>query len=103
VLAVLNRELDADFDLAAFEHVALWDAEHEWIEMRLRSTRDQLVHIDRLGMDVAFGAGEQMRTEISAKFRRETLLAELDRAGLPVQRWWTDPDGDFAVSLCLPV
>jgi L-histidine N-alpha-methyltransferase len=99
VLAVLNRELDADFHLAAFEHVALWDAEHEWMEMRLRSTRAQSVRIARLEMDVAFSDGEEMRTEISTKFRRETLLAELDRASLPVQRWWTDPAGDFALSL----
>ena len=71
VLAVLDRELGADFDPDAFEHVAVWDAEHEWIEMRLESTRDQRVHVGALDLEVEFAAGEQMRTEISAKFRRD--------------------------------
>jgi L-histidine Nalpha-methyltransferase len=103
VLAVVNRELGADFDLSAFEHVALWDAEHEWIEMRLRSTREQWVNIADLGLQVRFAAGEQMRTEVSAKFRPEGVADELGRAGLRVARFWTDPDGDFGLSLATPV
>jgi L-histidine Nalpha-methyltransferase len=102
VLAVLNRELDASFDLDAFEHVALWDAEEEWIEMRLRSRTDQVVRVAGLGLDVPFTAGEEMRTEVSAKFRREGVAAELAAAGLSLTRWWTDPDGDFGVSLSVP-
>jgi L-histidine N-alpha-methyltransferase len=102
VLAVLNRELDASFDLDAFEHVALWDAEQEWIEMRLRSRTDQVVQVAGLGLDVPFAAGEEMRTEVSAKFRRERVAAELAAAGLSLTRWWTDPDGDFGVSLSVP-
>jgi len=102
VLAVLNRELDASFDLDAFEHVALWDAELEWIEMRLRSRTDQVVQVAGLGLDVPFAAGEEMRTEVSAKFRRERVAAELAAAGLSLTRWWTDPDGDFGVSLSVP-
>ncbi len=99
VLSVINRELGADFDPGAFEHVARWDAEEEWIEMRLRSTRDQQVTVAELGLTVPFATGEEMRTEISAKFRRERIEAELAAAGLQVEQLWTDPVGDFAVSL----
>jgi len=102
ILAVVNRELRADFELAAFDHVALWDAEQEWIEMRLRSTRPQVVHVPALDLDVSFARGEEMRTEISAKFRRERVVDELAKAGLRLVRWWTDPAGDFALSLSVP-
>jgi len=102
VLAVVNRELGADFDLTAFEHVALWDAEQEWIEMRLRSVGDQRVRIADLDLDVSFADGEELRTEVSAKFREEGVRAELAAAGLRLERWWTDPSGDVAVSLSVP-
>ncbi len=77
VLPVLNRELGADFDLDTFEHVAHWDPDAEWIEMRLRSTVSQRVAVPGIGLTVTFAAGEQMRTEVSAKFRREGVAAEL--------------------------
>jgi L-histidine N-alpha-methyltransferase len=99
VLHVMNRELDADFDVDAFEHVALFDRAHEWIEMRLRSTRDQTVRVRALDLDVEFREGEEMRTEVSAKFRKENVDAELHTAGLELVAWWTDPAGDFALSL----
>ncbi len=102
VLTVINRSLDGDFDLDGFEHRAVWDAEHEWIEMRLVSTIDQRVRLGALDLEVAFGRGEQMRTEISAKFRRAGVAAELAAAGLRLQHWWTDPAGDFALSLSVP-
>ncbi|MGY2078579.1 L-histidine N(alpha)-methyltransferase [Modestobacter sp. SYSU DS0657] len=102
VLAVLDRELGADFDLDAFAHVAVWDAEREWIEMRLRSVRDQVVRVAALDLEVPFVAGEELRTEISAKFRRERVESELTAAGLRVTHWWTDPAGDFALSLATP-
>ncbi|GAA4088423.1 L-histidine N(alpha)-methyltransferase [Actinomadura miaoliensis] len=102
VLHVVNRELDADFDPGAFEHVALWDAEREWIEMRLRSARDQAVRIGGLDLAVSFAAGEEMRTEISAKFRRERLEDELRAAGLALAEFWTDSAGDFSLSLARP-
>jgi L-histidine N-alpha-methyltransferase len=102
VLAVLDRELGADFKAEAFEHRAVWDAEREWIEMRLESTEAQRVHVAALDLDVAFEAGEQMRTEISAKFRREGVTKELAGAGLRVEQWWTDPADDFALSLSVP-
>ncbi len=103
VLAVVNRELHADFDVASFEHVALWDAEQEWIEMRLRSSRAQTVTVADLDLRVAFAAGEEMRTEISAKFRRDGIAAELRAAGLELVAFWTDPAGDFGLSLSRPV
>jgi L-histidine Nalpha-methyltransferase len=102
VLRVLNRELGADLDPAAFEHVAVWDAANEWIEMRLRSVRDQAVVIADLDLRVELAAGEEIRTEISAKFRRGTITDELARAGLELTHWWTDPAGDFALSLSRP-
>jgi L-histidine N-alpha-methyltransferase len=102
VLAVLNAELGADFDLDAFEHVARWEAEHEWIEMRLRSTADQQARVRDLGLVVPFAAGEEMRTEVSAKFRRDGVESELAAAGLALRSWWTDPAGQFGLSLSVP-
>jgi L-histidine Nalpha-methyltransferase len=99
VLAVINRELGGDFDLERFEHVARWDAENEWIEMLLRSDVDQRVRVDALDLEVEFAAGEEMRTEVSDKFRRQGLQAELDSAGFDLAHWWEDPAGDFALSL----
>ncbi len=103
VLAVVNRELKADFDLDAFDHVARWDAGAEWVEMRLRSRRAQTVSIAALDLTVDFAEGEQMRTEVSAKFRRDRVEGELDAAGLRMTEWWTDADGDFGLSLSVPV
>lgn len=102
VLAVINRDLDANFDVDAFEHLAVWDADNERIEMRLRSTSDQVVHVRALDLEVHFARGESIRTEISSKFRRERVVAELAAAGLTLTQWWTDPAGDFALSLSVP-
>ena len=99
VLSVVNHRLGADFDLDAFEHEATFDVHNEWIEMRLRSTRAQTVHIPALEMTVDFAAGERMRTEISAKFRPERVRAELGAAGLVVQQMWTDAESDYALTL----
>ncbi|MET9400226.1 L-histidine N(alpha)-methyltransferase [Kitasatospora sp. NPDC002965] len=102
VLNVLNRELAADFDPEAFEHVALWDPEREWIEMRLRSLRDQTVKIPELDLPVHFDEGEELRTEVSAKFRRERVAEELAAAGMRLTEWWTDDEGRFGLSLARP-
>ena len=102
VLNVLNRELDADFDPADFEHIAVWVPDQEWIEMRLEAVRDLEVKVGGLNQVVHFQQGEQMRTEISAKFRKATVERELAAAGLSMAHWWTDPDGDFALSLSTP-
>jgi L-histidine N-alpha-methyltransferase len=99
VLKVMNRQLDASFDLDAFEHVAVWDDEQEWIEMRLRSTREQVVPVRALELEVPFAEGEEMRTEVSAKFRRDGIESELAAAGMELVEWWTDDNNDFALSL----
>jgi L-histidine Nalpha-methyltransferase len=97
VLGVLNRRLGAHFDLRRFAHVARWDPEAEWVEMRLRSSGVQLVAVDELALEVGFADGEELRTEVSAKFRRAGIEGELAAAGLEPLRWWTD--GDYALSL----
>lgn len=99
VLRVLNRELGADFDPDAFDHVALFDPEHEWIEMRLRAQREHTTLVRDLDLPVHFAAGEEMRTEISAKFTAERLEGDLSAAGLELVRWFTDPDELFALTL----
>lgn len=101
VLAVINRELDADFDLDTFEHVALWNDDEERMEMWLRSTCDQQVSIEALDLTVHFDAGEMMLTEVSCKFRREGVARELAAAGLHQTRWWTDDSDDFGLSLAV--
>ncbi|MEJ7823833.1 MAG: L-histidine N(alpha)-methyltransferase [Solirubrobacteraceae bacterium] len=99
VLHVLNRELDANFDVDAFEHVAFFDRKREWIEMRLRATDVQHVHIGKLGLDIDFAAREELRTEISAKFTPRRLEDDLTAAGLELVELYTDPENLFAVSL----
>jgi L-histidine N-alpha-methyltransferase len=99
VLHVLNRQLGADFEPAAFDHVALWDPRHEWIEMRLRARTAMRVRLPALDLTIDFAAGEELRTEISAKFRRAGLTQELATAGFAVRDFWTDPDGLFSLSL----
>ena len=99
VLTVVNRELGADFDVPAYEHVAKWNADEERIEMWLRSTRPQRVHIAALNLDVDFADGEEMLTEVSCKFRPTGVDAELEAAGLRRTHWWTDEAGDFGLSL----
>jgi L-histidine N-alpha-methyltransferase len=99
VLAVVNRELDADFDLDAFEHVAKWNADEERIEMRLRAARPQQVRVEALGLAIDFADGEEMLTEVSSKFRADGVAAELADAGLRLTHWWTDDAGDFGLSL----
>jgi L-histidine N-alpha-methyltransferase len=99
VLAVLNRELDADFDLDAFEHVAFWDADNEWIDIRLRALREQFVDLRELDMRAHFARNEEMRTEISTKFTRERIESSYADVGLELLEWWTDAEGLYALSL----
>jgi L-histidine N-alpha-methyltransferase len=99
VLRVLNRELGADFDLAAFEHVARYDAPEARMDIRLRSLADQTVRLAGLDMEVTFAAGEEMRTEISSKFTRERLEGVYAEAGLEMSGWFTDDAGDYALSI----
>jgi L-histidine Nalpha-methyltransferase len=99
VLHVINRELDADFSPQAFEHVAFFDRRHEWIEMRLRARRACSVLIGDLGLRVEFAAGEELRTEISAKFTEVRVRADLEASGLRLDGWYTDADELFALWL----
>ncbi|KUI33181.1 dimethylhistidine N-methyltransferase [Mycobacterium sp. IS-1742] len=101
VLAVVNRELGADFDVDAFAHVARWNAGEQRIEMWLRATGPQRVHVGALGLTVDFADGEEMLTEVSCKFRPDDVAAELAAAGLRRTHFWTDPAGDFGLSLAV--
>jgi L-histidine Nalpha-methyltransferase len=99
VLQVLNRELGGDFDLEEFDHVARYDAEAARMDIRLRARSEQTVRLDGLDLTVRFAAGEEMRTEISSKFTRGRLEADYREAGLRLAGWFTDPAGDYALSL----
>ncbi|MBJ8344015.1 L-histidine N(alpha)-methyltransferase [Antrihabitans sp. YC2-6] len=99
VLHVLNKRLAADFEPERFEHIALWDEHSEWIEMRLEATSDMTVHVRDLDLTVSFAAGEQMRTEISAKFRLDGIADELRAAEFGIEHVWTDPEDRFALVL----
>ncbi|HEU5270904.1 MAG TPA: L-histidine N(alpha)-methyltransferase [Jatrophihabitans sp.] len=99
VLRVLNAGLDGDLPVADFSHRAIWNAEQERIEMRLRAGRAVRARLAAIGLDVHFARGEELLTEISSKFRRDGITAELAEAGLRLRHWWTDPQGYFAVSL----
>lgn len=101
VLAVINRQLDADFDVDAYRHVARWNGDEERIEMWLRSEDRQRVRVGALDLTVDFAPGEEMLTEVSCKFRPEGVSAELAAAGLRRVRWWTDTEGDFGLSLAM--
>jgi L-histidine Nalpha-methyltransferase len=103
VLNVLNRELGANFDLDAFEHVAFWDAENEWIDIRLRALAEQFVDLEELDMRTHFARNEEMRTEISTKFTRERIESSYADAGLELTDWWTDDEGFYALSLARPL
>ena len=103
VLHVLNRELGADFDVAAFGHKALWDAGNEWIEMRLVAQRAMTVSVAELDLTVEFAAGEEMRTEVSAKFRRDGVREMLAESGFTVVGSWSDPEERMALTLATAV
>jgi L-histidine N-alpha-methyltransferase len=102
VLRVLNRELGADFDVEAFEHVAFFDRDNSWVEMRLRARGDQRVSIPGAGIEVELADGEEIRTEISSKFTLQALHRELAAADMAIERFFTDPEGLFGLSLAAP-
>ena len=103
VLRVLNRELGADFDVDAFEHVAFFDTEREWLEMRLRARSRQTVTVPALALTVEFAPREELRTEISVKFTRSRLEADLAAAGMELAGWFTDEREWFATALARPI
>lgn len=97
VLEVINRELDADFDLSAFEHVGMWDPNHSRVDLRLRSLRDQHVTIERTGMQLDIAEDEEIRAEISTKFTFRQLDVEFAAAGLEAVRAWNSDGGEVAL------
>ncbi|WP_328535535.1 L-histidine N(alpha)-methyltransferase [Streptomyces sp. NBC_00344] len=99
LLHVLNRELDADFDADAFDHVSVWNSAESHIEMRLRSRVEQRVKIRGLDLAVPFGPGEEWITERSAKFTTDGLRGEMAGAGLRTDQLWADSDAGFALIL----
>jgi L-histidine N-alpha-methyltransferase len=101
VLTVLDAELGATFDPDDFDHVAVFDERHGWIEMRLRARRTHTVDVPALGLRLDLAAGEELRTEISTKFRPGQIGEELASAGLVPTDRWTDPAGDFALTLAV--
>lgn len=99
VLKVINDRLGGDFEPSAFEHVAFFNREEEWIEMRLRAERDMQVKIESLDLEISFARGEEIRTEISAKFTPERLNTELGAAGLVIEELLVDGGGLYGLSL----
>jgi L-histidine N-alpha-methyltransferase len=102
VLRVMNGELGADFDLAAFEHVAAFDPEPSWLEMRLRARSEQHVRIPGAGLELTIDAGESIRTEVSTKFTLDVLARDLAEAGMELEAFFTDPAGMFGLTLAAP-
>jgi L-histidine Nalpha-methyltransferase len=103
ILRVVNRGLGADFQPERFDHVAFFDREHEWIEMRLRAQEAMTVHIAGLGLTVGFAKREELRTEISAKFTAGRLEADLSATGLEPIELFSDSGGLFGLVLARPV
>jgi len=102
VLHVLNRELGADFDPDQFEHVARWNEDDQRIEMWLRSSTVQAIHVADLDLDVEFGPDEEMLTEISTKFSPDALEMELNECGFVIESGWTSGGGEFLLTLARP-
>lgn len=101
-LRVLNGALGADFDSDAFDHVAVWDPEESWMEMRLRARTAQVVVVPGMAAPLRFAAGDDLRTEISTKFTVDGVTAELGECGFAVETAWTSPNDDFALVLARP-
>jgi L-histidine N-alpha-methyltransferase len=102
ILRVVNARLRADFVPERFEHVAFYDRERRWIEMRLRATEACRVRVRGAGLDLSIEKGEEIRTEISCKYTRASLESRLSGAGLAIERWFTDARSRFAVALLRP-
>jgi L-histidine N-alpha-methyltransferase len=102
VLRVINAGLEADFDPEAFEHVAFFDEANAWIEMRLRANGAQRVLIDGADLEVTFADGEEIRTEISAKFTQAAVERELHAVGLRLHRFFTDESCLFGLAFAEP-
>jgi L-histidine N-alpha-methyltransferase len=102
VLRVLNDQLAGDFDPDRFRHVAVWNEDEQWIEMRLRAEEATEVSLAGAGIVVRFDEGEDLLTEISAKFTPERIEQELAEAGFMVEGMWGAEDGEFLLTLAHP-
>jgi L-histidine N-alpha-methyltransferase len=103
VLRVLNDQLGGDFDPELFEHVALWNENEQWIEMRLRAAEATEVLLTGAGITVHFDEGEDLLTEISSKFTPEQVEDELFQAGFALEGMWGAEEGEFLLSLAHPI
>ncbi len=101
-LHAANRGLESTFEQRHFDYDPRWDPDHDWMDVGLRARDAHVVSVGRLGLEFEFAEGERLRVEISSKFRREAFELELERAGLSLESWWTDPAGDFAIVLAHP-
>lgn len=102
-LHAAGRELEATFEQSHFDYDPRWDPANEWMDISLRAREAHVISVPRLGLELEFTEGERLRVEISSKFRRGAFGLELERAGLSVETWWTDPAGEFAVVLARPL
>lgn len=103
VLRRINRDLRATFNLSAFQHRAVWNAEQSRIEMHLVSTQPQVVTVPDAGLRVTFAAGETVHTENSYKFTDQSIQTLLEAAGFAVVRTWHDERKWFAVTLAAAI
>jgi L-histidine N-alpha-methyltransferase len=99
ILRVVNQRLDGDFDPSAFDHVAFYDRERAWIEMRLRARRPLVVRVNRAGLQLHYKAGDEIRTEISCKYTRSSFEGLLLGTDLAIEQWYTDREQLFALAL----
>lgn len=99
VLVRMNRELDANFDLKAFEHRAVWNPVERRVEMHLVSVRPQTASIPRAGVDVYFHDGESIWTESSYKYEQAEIMELVSDAGFRPHAQWVDPDARFVLTL----
>jgi dimethylhistidine N-methyltransferase len=98
-LGRLNRELDADFDLDAFHHVALWNKRCSRMEIYLESDRAQQVFLPAIDLDIEFTAGERMHTENSYKYTMGMIESILRESGFMLEQTWQDRQDWFGVHL----
>ena len=99
ILNVVNREFDGDFDPQGFEHVAFFDVEEKRIEMRLRATRPMRVRVAAADVDLAFETNDEILTEVSCKYTRNSASALASVGGLVLEGWFTDAKSLFALAL----
>lgn len=102
ILTVVNRELDADFDVTRFDHVPVWNEAEERMEAWLRATEAMEIKIHDLNLAVHVEAGEEIFTEVSCKFTRDSVERMFAGSGLEIAGWLTDPDDRFALVVAKP-